>query len=176
MRDDQFMLLGVAFGWGKRKGLDVFIELAKRLPEQYRIVWVGTDDNIDTLLPKNVISIHRTENQKQLAEIYTVADVYVNPTREEVLGMTNIEALACGTPIITYNTGGSPEAIDDTCGWIIEKGNINEVAERIKDMKEKKTYQNNALNRSKFFDRRSKYMDYISLYQITTEKVNEVRG
>ena len=63
---DKYIVLGVSFGWGERKGLDVFIELSKRLPENYRIVLVGTDNLTDEKLPENIISIHRTQNQKEL--------------------------------------------------------------------------------------------------------------
>ena len=68
---EKFILLGVAFGWEKRKGLDVFIELAKRLDHRFQIVLVGTDDTVDKQLPANIVSVHRTQNQKELAEIYT---------------------------------------------------------------------------------------------------------
>lgn len=71
------------------------------LDDSYRLVIVGSDNKVDEILPSNVISIHKTQDQKQLAEIYTAADVFVNPTREEVLGMVNVESLACGTPVVT---------------------------------------------------------------------------
>ena len=97
------IVLGVAFGWGYKKGLDCFIELAKELDkEKYQIVLVGTDDKVDGILPDNIISIHRTENQEKLAEIYTAADVFVNPSVEEIFGMTPVEAQACSTPSIVY--------------------------------------------------------------------------
>lgn len=72
--ENKYILLGVAFGWGKRKGLDVFIELSKRLDERFQIVLVETNDEIDKQLPANIISIHKTDNQKELAEIYSAAD------------------------------------------------------------------------------------------------------
>lgn len=100
------ILLGVAFGWGERKGLDVFLELAKRLDgAKYQIVLVGTDDSVDKQLPESILSIHRTENQQQLAEIYTAADLFVNPTREENYPTVNMESIACGTPVLTFRTG-----------------------------------------------------------------------
>ena len=124
--DDKYIVLGVAFGWGERKGLDVFVELAKRLePEKYQIVLVGTDETVDKLLPQTIISIHRTQNQTELAEIYTAADLFVNPTRDENYPTVNMEALACGTPVLTFNTGGSPEIIDDTCGAVVPKNDID---------------------------------------------------
>lgn len=132
IRKEKKILLGVAFDWGIRKGLDVFVELSKRLaPEKYQIVLVGTDEQVDRQLPTNIISIHRTQNQTELAEIYTAADVFVNPTREEVLGLVNIEANACGTPVITFNTGGSPECINEKSGMVIPYGDIDAMKESI---------------------------------------------
>ena len=105
----KFIILGVASIWETRKGIDVFIELAKRLDERFRIVLVGTDDEIDNALPDNIISIHRTSNQIELAEIYSASDIFFNPTREDTYPTVNMEAIACGTPVMTFNTGGSPE-------------------------------------------------------------------
>ena len=94
---------------GYRKGLNCFVEMAEKLGEQYQIVLVGTDDEIDKNLPHNIISIHRTQNQKELAEVYSAADVFVMPTREENYPTVNMEAIACGTPVVTFDTGGSPK-------------------------------------------------------------------
>ncbi|MCR5021829.1 glycosyltransferase [Ruminococcus sp.] len=164
--EDKFVLLGVAFGWGHRKGLDVFIELAKRLDESFQIVLVGTNDETDKLLPKNVISIHRTNNQKELAEIYTAADLFVNPTREEVLGLVNIEALACGTSVITFRTGGSPECIDNSCGIVVEPDNIDEIIDKINNIFIHRPFsKENCLNRALLFSNKEKYDEYVNLYE-----------
>ncbi|WP_289490328.1 glycosyltransferase, partial [Klebsiella pneumoniae] len=93
-----------------------FVALAKRLPHEYKIVLVGADDRIEQQLPNNIISIQRTQNQQELAEIYSAADVFVNPTKEENYPTVNMEAIACGTPVLTFKTGGSPEMLDETCG------------------------------------------------------------
>lgn len=58
-----------------------------------------------------IIAIPRTSNTKELAEIYTAADFFVNPTYEDNYPTVNLEAIACGTKVITYNTGGSPETL-----------------------------------------------------------------
>lgn len=98
---------------GKTKRIGLFCEMAKELGENYQIVLVGTDDDLDKQLPNNIISIHRTQNQKELAEIYTAADVFAMPTREENYPTVNMEAIACGTPVVTFDTGGSPEMLDE---------------------------------------------------------------
>ncbi len=162
---DKYIVLGVAFGWEPRKGLDVFIELAKRLGEQYKIVLVGTDKKVDKQLPDNIISIHRTQNQQELAEIYTVADVFVNPTREENYPTVNMEALACGTPIITFNTGGSPEIIDETCGVVVEKEDVEAVGHNIIDICERQVIKKeNCVIKAQYFDQKTRFNEYEYLY------------
>lgn len=160
------ILLGVAFGWGERKGLDVFVELAKRLdPDEYQIVLVGTDAEVDQRLPENIIAIHRTQNQKELAEIYSAADLFVNPTREENYPTVNMEAIACGTPVLTFRTGGSPEIPDDTCGSIVPRDDVDAMAAEITRICREKPYSTEAcLERAKGFDRNQRFAEYVDLY------------
>ena len=163
---DKKVILGVAFGWGKRKGLDVFVELSKCLPEQYQIVLVGTDSTVDKQLPNSIISIHRTQNQQELAKIYSAADVFVNPTREEVFGLVNIEALACGTPGITFRSGGSPECYDETCGSVVDCDDIDALEKEIIYVCETRPYTKEAcIRKAKEFDKNTRYKEYIELYE-----------
>lgn len=165
--ENKFILLGVAFGWDERKGLDVFIELSKRLDERFQIVLVGTDEKLDKQLPQNIISISRTQDQKELAAIYTAADLFVNPTREEVLGLVNIESLACGTPVLTFRTGGSPEIIDETCGTVVDKNNIAGLEKEIIRICEKKPFNSgDCIKRAYCFDVNKKFSEYLELYQV----------
>lgn len=164
--EDKFVLLGVAFDWGKRKGLDVFTELSKRLDEKkYQIVLVGTNEEIDRGLPSNIVSIHRTQNQTELAEIYTAVDLFVNPTREEVLGMVNIEANACGTPVLTFKTGGSPECIDEKSGSVVECDDIDRMESEIMRICETAPFsKENCIEQSRKFDMNDCFKKYIDLY------------
>lgn len=161
------ILLGVAFDWGRRKGLDVFVELAARLdPDRYQIVLVGTNSRIDKMLPPQIISIYRTANQKELAEIYTAADLFVNPTREEVFGLVNVEALACGTPVLTFRTGGSPECIDNTCGAVVDCDDVDALeCEIIRICEDKLLTCENCLARARKFDAQEKCLEYIEQYE-----------
>lgn len=160
------VLLGVAFGWDKRKGLDVFVELASRLDDSYRIVLVGTDESVDKRLPDSILSIHRTKNQAELAELYTAADVLVNPTREENYPTVNMEALACGTPVVTFRTGGSPEIIDETCGSTVPKNDVDALEREIIRVCADRPYSEEAcLARARGFDQRERFLEYISLYE-----------
>ena len=163
--EDKFIVLGVAFDWGVRKGLDVFIELSKRLDERFKIVLVGTNENVDKELPKNIISIHRTQNQTELAEIYTTADVFANPTREEVIGLVNIEALACGTPGVTFRSGGSPEGYDDSCGSVVECDDVDALEKEIVRICKDKPYSKEACcERAKKFDKNKRFEEYLRAY------------
>ena len=163
--EGKHVLLGVAFGWGKRKGLDVFVELSKRLDASYQIVLVGTDDNVDVILPENIISIHRTSNQSELAEIYTAADLFVNSTREELFGLVNAEALACGTPVVTFRSGGSPEVIDETCGEVVDKDDVDAMEREIVRICTKKPYSVDACRqRALQFDKNETFQQYVKLY------------
>lgn len=165
--ENKYLLLGVAFGWSPRKGLDVFIELSKRLDhEKYQIVLVGTDEIVDRELPQNIISIHRTKSQTELAEIYTAANLFVNPTREETLGLVNVEALACGTPVVTFRTGGSPECIDETCGSVVEPDDLDSLQREIERIHEARPYaKESCMRRSIAFDKNDRFQEYVRLYE-----------
>lgn len=164
--ENEKIVLGIAYKWNGSKGLDVFLELSKLLPKDYKIVLVGTDESIDDKLPSNILSIHKTENQQKLAEIYSSANVFVNATREEVLGLVNLESLACGTPVITFNTGGSPECIDRTCGVIVKQNDIETLKNEIIRICSKNPYsEKDCTNRALLFDKEKQIEQYIQLYR-----------
>lgn len=171
---DKQIILGVAFGWGKRKGLDVFVELANRLDKhKYQIVLVGTDDEVDKQIPENIISVHRTQNQQELAEIYTAADLFVNPTREENYPTVNMESIACGTPVLTFRTGGSPEIPDETCGAVVDCDDIDAMEQEIMRIFSEKTYSKEAcLGRAKMFDMNERFKEYVKLYEESIDNSN----
>ena len=120
--ENKKMILGVANVWEERKGFDDFIKLSAMLDERYVIVLVGLNDKQLKKLPQNIIGMKRTNGQKELAEIYTAADVLVNPTYEDNYPTVNLEAQACGTTVITYRTGGSPESVPEEN--VVEVGDI----------------------------------------------------
>ncbi len=163
------ILLGVAFGWDERKGLDVFIELSRRLRGEYKIVLVGTDEQVEKNLPKDILSIRRTQNQTELAEIYTAADLLVNPTREENYPTVNMEAIACGTPVVTFRTGGSPEIVG-ACGAVVEKDDIDGLEREITRICSGKPYAAACVEASSQFDENARYQEYLALYH-TLNKV-----
>lgn len=128
--EDKKIILGVAGVWSKRKGLSDFVRLAELLPtDYYQVVIVGVNERQKKAVPSNIIAIKRTENSQELAALYSRAYVYVNLTYEDNYPTTNIEAIACGTPVITYRTGGSVESVSPEC--IVEQGDLDTVVKLI---------------------------------------------
>ena len=165
------LLLGVAFGWSDQKGLDVFRALARRLPEDHRIVLVGTDGQTERGLSENILCIRRTQSQRELAELYTAADLFLNPSREENYPTVNMEALACGTPVLTFRTGGSPEIIDKTCGAVVDWGDVDAMEREIRRFfLERDLTDERCPKRAAAFDQGARFREYLELYEkITTE-------
>lgn len=115
-----FTILAVANIWEERKGLKYCLELSNYLIDDERLVIIGLNDIQLKNLPNKVVGIKRTESINELVEWYNIADVFINPTLEDNFPTTNLEALACGTPVITFNTGGSVESVNDKTGLIVE--------------------------------------------------------
>lgn len=165
---NKFIILGVASVWNRRKGLNFFIELAKKLNDDEVIALVGLSEKQKRELPKNIIGFTRTNNIQELAEIYSVADVFVNPTLEDNFPTTNLEAIACGTPVITFETGGSVESIDEKTGVIVRKGELKELAQIINSMKSKTLVfeVKDLLKNAKVnYDKEKKTHEYLMLYE-----------
>ena len=163
---DKHIVLGVASDWGVMKGLDVFVKMSCDLKETYKVVLIGVDEALEKQLPANIYCIRRTQDKHELASIYTAADVFANPTREDTFPTVNIEALACGTPVVTYNTGGSPEILDKTCGSVVNKDDYLSFMKEIIRICEEKPYQkDNCIKRAEQFRAENSYNEYISLYE-----------
>ena len=165
---NSIVILGVASLWDERKGLGDFIKLSCIIEKNQRILLVGLTKKQIQKLPKNIIGISRTENVEDLAQIYSLASVFVNPTWQDNFPTTNIEALACGTPVITYNTGGSPESIDDETGLVVEKGDINGLLKAINTILcQNKTHYSDKCRRraEKLYNKDDRYKDYIKIFE-----------
>lgn len=168
---DSFIILGVANLWDERKGLKDFIYLSNTLKEDEVIVLVGLSDKQIASLPNNIIGLKKTESIEELAELYSMANVYFNASVEESFGLTTLEALACGTPAIVYNKTALPEVIDDKVGWIIEQGNINGLIKIIREMKiepisiKEERKKNCREKAEKLYNKNDKFEDYFKLYE-----------
>lgn len=165
---NRHILLGVASIWSREKGLDDFIRMAGMLNEDEVVVLVGIKPEDRKRLPDNVVGIARTENIRQLAELYAAADVFVNPTWQDNYPTVNMEAIACGTPVVTYRTGGSVEVITPATGMIVEQGNLNELLKSIREIesKGKASYQEACRKYALLnFRKEDRYMEYLRLYE-----------
>lgn len=164
------VILGVASIWDKRKGLADFVQLSERISEESMIVLVGLDVKQLAALPQNsrIKGIARTENMEELRKLYSLADVFVNPTYLDNFPNTNIEALACGTPVVTYRTGGSIEAVAVECGYVIEQGNLGELLEKIGIICQNGQEHYRGICRRRaidHYDKNDRYKDYLHLYE-----------
>lgn len=169
------ILLGVAVGWEHRKGLDSMIWLSKNLPEGYQIVLVGgVKPELADSIPSNIICLPRTNSKEELIAIYQRANVYVNPTLADNFPTVNIEALGAGIPVVTFNTGGSAECLDDTCGISVEKGNNQALMDAIIYVcsHPEKYTKENCIRRSQVFGL-GQFGEYLNLYKTLIIKKKE---
>lgn len=166
------VVLGVASTWDRRKGLDDFVKLRTMMTDEYAIVLVGLNDKQIAALPEGVLGIKRTESVDQLAELYSLADVFVNPTYVDNFPTANIESLACGTPVVTYRTGGSPEVIDEKTGMVVNQGEMNLLLPAVEFVaKNKLSYTKACRERAvRMFNKQDRFEDYVNLFNSLIKK------
>jgi len=150
--------------------LDDLIALSRE--PDFLVVLVGlTSEQINTFQGEkykecNLVPVSRTQNQQELAMVYSMVDVFVNPTYADMFPTVNLEALACGTPVVTYKTGGSPEAIDERTGIVVGQGDVEALAEAIRKMKVSPLSSDDCRKRAEqYFDKDKCFEEYINLYQ-----------
>lgn len=168
--ENKIIILGVASIWDERKGLYDFIELSKKITEEYIIVLIGLSKNQLKALPVNIIGITKTNNITELAEIYTTADVFINFSKEETMGLVTVESLACGTPVIVLNKTAIPEVVDESCGIIIEDNNIEIVIQSLEHALLLK--RDNCIKRAQLYEKQQQYLKYINIYQSMYNSIN----
>ena len=162
-------VIAVASIWLKEKGFDDLMRLAGILDEDNTLVMVGRmTKKQEKVLPGNVIHIPRTSDATALAELYSGAVAFLNPTWQDNYPTVNLEAIACGTPVITYRTGGSPESVTDKTGFIVEQGDIDGIAKIINNIIGNNSYLY-GLNCREYalahFDKEKCFREYIDLYE-----------
>ncbi len=164
------LVLGVSSVWSQDKGLHDMIALSRE--EDLLVVLVGLrpEQRKDLLTEKyqdcHLVPIGRTQNQLELAEIYSLADVFVNPTYADMFPTVNLEALACGTPVITYRTGGSPEAVDERTGMVVETGDVKGLVQAIRQLQKHPLTKDDCRARAlACFDKNQCFERYVQLYE-----------
>lgn len=158
--ENKKMLLGVASTWSERKGLKDFLKLSNEVDDKYRIVLVGLkQDQISSSYSK-ILCIANTNNPDELAAIYSAADIFINPSVEETMGLVTVEALACGTPVITYNKTAVPEVVSESCGYIVAPSykNIIPLLSKVNFDEE------NCVMQARKFEKIKQYNVYLALY------------
>lgn len=168
---NKFKILGISNIWNKNKGLNDIYKLRELLPlNDFEMVLVGLSKKQIKQLPNGIIGIERTSNQQELARIYSDANVLINPTYADTFPTVNLESMACGTPVITYRTGGSPESLTESTGIVVEQGDIKGLYEaiiRIKNNSDKSKFtpeicrKHAELN----FDKNSCFREYSKLFK-----------
>ncbi len=164
---DKKIVLCVASAWNDRKGYSDILKLSSILDDLYSIVVVGLTKDQLRSLPRRIIGFSRTESVKELALLYSSADVFINPTWEDSLSMTNIESQACGTPVITYRTGGTVETVLPETGIVVDKGNVLALKEAIETICSVGKHNYSAACRQhvlQCFKDSDRYSEYVRLY------------
>ncbi len=155
------VILGVASAWDTRKGLDDFIRLSSLLDDRYKIVLIGLSKTQRQAMPLKILCLSETGDMKALARWYTLAHAFVNPSVEETMGLTTAEALACGTPVITYNKTAVPEVADETCG-IAVNCRPEEIARALSHLPQNPEA---CILRARAFEKQAQYQKYLRLYE-----------
>lgn len=163
----EHVLIAVASIWCREKGWDDLMRLAAMLRKNEVLVMVGVTEEQRRQLPKNVVGICRTDNVDELAQLYSLAEVFLNPTWQDNYPTVNLEAIACGTPVVTYHTGGSIEAVTSRTGMVVEQGDVEAMLEAARTIigRGKRFYQAPCRDYAlKHFDKDERYTDYLRLY------------
>lgn len=163
--EDKHIILGVASVWNEKKGLSDFIELSKTLSKDQQIVMVGLNEKQMKNMPADILCVKPVSSPEKMAEIYSAADVYFNASVEETMGLTTVEALACGTPVVVYDKTAVPEVVNYQVGKIIESGNILGVKQAIDSMPVKNDMKSKCILHAKTYSKHIKSEEYMALYR-----------
>ena len=165
------LVLAVAADWDERKGLRYLVKAAQQLGSEYHVVVIGVSKAQAEALPEGMIGIEHTANVQELVEWYSAADCLANPSMEDNMPMVNLEALACGTPVATFRTGGCPEAVDADTGIVVEKEDVDGLCNAIRRLAPKTEECKQAcLKRAQQFDAARTFENYLALYRELCDK------
>lgn len=158
------VILGVASIWNEKKGMGLFRELAERLPEDYRIVMIGVPEKLRSGLPDKILCLGKV-GYEELAKWYSTADIYVNGSIEETMGLTTVEAMACGTPVVVQNATAVPEVVGEGCGIVVEKGDIEGMTVAIHRISKTPEISARCREHAERYEKSGQYEQYYRLYQ-----------
>lgn len=164
---DKFVILSVAMSWGVNKGLNDLISLSTKLSEDEVIVIIGLSNNKIENLPQNILCLPRTKNVEELCQYYNMADVYVTASVEETMGLTVVEAMACGTPAVVYNRTALPELVVEGCGYICKETGADALYSAVKEIRKlgKQHFSQTCIEHAtENFDKEKQYKKYCDYY------------
>jgi glycosyltransferase involved in cell wall biosynthesis len=164
--EDAFIILGVSSVWNEKKGLNTFLNLANRLDDSFRVVLVGLNSKQLRDLPTNIIGVEKTNNIEELSAVYSSADLFINASVEETMGLVTVEALACGTPVIVIDSTALPEVVNDKCAYVVNKDSVEEILQRIYQTKKYNHFtKDDCIEHSKQFRKSHMINNYLNLYR-----------
>lgn len=164
---DRFVILGLASKFFLPKNQETYERIVSSLHSDETLVLLGCTSEQSKNLPNGVLGLPFIRGREELCQVYSMADVFVNCTREDTLPTVNLEAQACGTPVVTYANTGARETVDGACGFAVENGNAAEMIEKIALVKQ---YGKNAFSEScrdwivTHFDKNMNYRKYLELF------------
>lgn len=152
--DTKFIILGVSAFWSNKSSkFKDFMKISTLIQDDMQIVLIGQSSISE--FPQNIKHIPFISDINELAKLYSSADVYVHLSTQDSFGKVVAEAMACGTPVIVYNSTALPELIREGCGYVVEKRNVEGVVEAIFEIRRngKFSYSDSCiLNVAKNFD------------------------
>lgn len=160
-------VLGVAHPWSSYKGLDDVLKLRESLNSSILIVLVGLSREQIACMPCGIVGIAPTKRINDLVSLYSSAIALINTTYCDNYPTVNLESIACGTPVITYNTGGSPESLTHETGVVVPKGDISGIVEAINSylVQDRNCIRRNCITYAQsHFNQEMCFMKYIELY------------
>lgn len=110
-----------------RKGGAWVLELASRFGDEFIFILVGAVGEIKLQIPSNVVVLGRTRDQNELAEYYSIADVFLLTSEKETFSLVTVESLACGTPVLGFDAGAPTEVAPSPYGRFVPYGNVDEL-------------------------------------------------
>jgi len=171
---DRKIVLGVASKWTKRKGLKYFIELESIIDhDSYQLVLIGVDKKQKKEIGDSIITINRTNTFEELIAWYSEADVFVNTSEAENFPTVNLEALACGTPVVTFNTGGSWESVGEEVGELVKEKDVVVLYDAIKRCVARRITPEQCKEHAQIFDRKECFSKYLVLYKDIINSIDE---
>lgn len=166
--EDKFVILGIINKYSGYKGGEYFLKLSEKLSDDEVIVLLSLEEKAENI-PKNIIPLERVADDRRLAEIYSMADVFVNPTLQDTFSMVNLEALSCGTPVVTFKTGGATEALTKDCGLVVDRGDFEGLCHAIEKVKQGKLNGDACRARALEFKTEDCFEKYLDVYRSVSD-------